>query len=514
MPWQRFANLRYGRIYRDDVNPQRFAADYACGTRLHHESVIDSGEFDAEVDFTPERVVSGALDGWRVTQADWHYALGIPGAGGLAGLDGVVGFGGRKGQNWFKFRLQRVGYIHRPTRAWDDIGGAPDYKRGNLSQQTSQCILPTLGEAINASSEASWGRLWVTPGGGEISLKWRIDGAKLKEEITLNAAGRNWIAANRPPSTPLSETYFGFSYRLDVSDIPKWVKQGIQQDLEGDFDCDEPCELRDDVDRLLAFLPLDYVTVFGSDPSNLVLARETLHRRFYKEGGNYWLVVGVRCDLLNAMPAGDLVFDPTIDYSVGTGTDDAYEAGGTMTLDGTWAAISQLNRLAGYRWTGVTIPNGATIDVATVDWSVTFDTWDTPHVRFFFHDTAAPGTFTTDANNISGRTKTTAYVDLDVADMGAANHTYASVYITLPELKTIIQELVDSYDYSAGSSMVCIVTCLTAARIYGTDFYEYNSASNVAKLHIEYNTGGGLFRPQRNLNGLGVGGPFFENPLG
>jgi hypothetical protein len=25
---------------------------------------------------------------------------------------------------------------------------------------------------------------------------------------------------------------------------------------------------------------------------------------------------------------------------------------------------------------------------------------------------------------------------------------------------------------------------------------------------------GGLFKPQRNLNGLGVGGPFFENPLG
>jgi len=97
--WQQHRNLKHGRLYRDSENPQRFAFDTLCGASIHYESEIDSGNYDAEVDFTPNRVTNAQLDGWTVTQAGWHYALGIPGEGELAGLDGVVGFGGRKGQN-------------------------------------------------------------------------------------------------------------------------------------------------------------------------------------------------------------------------------------------------------------------------------------------------------------------------------------------------------------------------------------------------------------------------------
>ena len=83
------------------------------GTRLHYESVLDSEVFDAEVDLTPLRVNNALLDGWIVTQAGWHYALGQPGD---KLTDGWVGFGGRKGAHWIKTRLTRVGYMHGPTR--------------------------------------------------------------------------------------------------------------------------------------------------------------------------------------------------------------------------------------------------------------------------------------------------------------------------------------------------------------------------------------------------------------
>jgi len=76
---------------------------------LHYESIPDSGIFDAEIDATPERVNNAQLDGWRVTVNSWHYAVGKPGD---KTTDGWVGFGGRQGTHWLKFRLARVGYLH------------------------------------------------------------------------------------------------------------------------------------------------------------------------------------------------------------------------------------------------------------------------------------------------------------------------------------------------------------------------------------------------------------------
>ena len=125
------------------------------------------------------------------------------------------------------------------------------------------------------------------------------------------------------PTPPATETWFGFVFDLDWSDVPRVYRQAVLQDPDGDFaDDGEPIELRDGSDRLLAFLPLDTVTVAGADREAAGAA--ALRKRFYKSGDNYYLMVGVRCDTLAGLAAGDLVFDPTVNEQVGANADDGY----------------------------------------------------------------------------------------------------------------------------------------------------------------------------------------------
>jgi hypothetical protein len=135
--------------------------------------------------------------------------------------DGWVGFGGRQGAHWFQFRLHRVGYMHWPTRTWEDIGGAPSYNRPKLTRETQSITVGPNADSVNVAVVANWSDLWGTPAGGDISVRWVAGGTGFKEEITLNQAGREWIASNRPPATPLTETWFGCVFQLDWSDVPK-----------------------------------------------------------------------------------------------------------------------------------------------------------------------------------------------------------------------------------------------------------------------------------------------------
>jgi hypothetical protein len=420
-----------------------------------------------------------AFDGWRVTVAGWHYALGKD-ITNYGTQDGWVGFGGRQGQHWFKFRLLRAGYLHWPTRVWDDIGGPPDYDRANLTNETRTMTIGPNDDAVNVESVATWSGLWSTPGGGSVDARWRINGDRLKEDVILNQAGREWIAANHPPATPLNETYFGFVFRLDWSDIPKVLRAGVLQSVDSDFaDDDENIELRDALDRLLAFMPLSDVIVANDDPS-VPTEKQPLRKRFYKDGTNHYLLVGVRCDILNGMSAGDLVFDPTVDYQVGASTDDGFEIATVMDItSNSLGAIDSSGDYIGCRWTGVTIPDGATIDVSYATLYFDYDNLDEAYHYIWFEDGAAPGTLTTGASDISNRTATTATVLWDEGVLGFDqwNNTYS--------LNAILTELMASYSYSSGSSMVFILQGADSAYDIAIRSYDWNTAY-AGKLHIEY----------------------------
>jgi len=335
----------------------------------------DSKNYDANVDFTPERVNNSQLDGWLINQADWHYALGKPKTGPLADQDGTVGFGGQQGQNWFKFRLERAGYLNYDTKNWQDIGGTASYDRVHLSSQTQELTIGPEGaqETISVSNSAVWHNLWTTPGGGEVSISWRTDGRQLKEEVILNQQAREWITTNRPPNSGYE--WFGWLFKLDVSDIPRFTKNNLV--LGQDFDdSDGTIGLKDNLDRLLAFMPIDSAWS-GTDPSQTI----TLRKRIWKdESNNWWLVVGARTNELNSLPAGDIIFDPTLElqpdatdgvdnlimsYSDGVSsvatTVYSTSTGGAITSHGVEYAQHLL-----VKFDFSSLPEGATITSATV----------------------------------------------------------------------------------------------------------------------------------------------------
>ena len=349
MAWSEAPELRtpYGKTWADGL--QRHAV--FGGTVLHYPSAgPDSEVCDTEVDFTPEHVTAGGRDLWRVTDGEWHYALGLDVTGSLAGLDGTVGFGGRQGEHWLKYRLARVGYLHWPTRDWDDVGGAPTYDRGNLSRQTSAFTLgPEGAEAtVTTGLNVVWDGIWSTPGGGDVSYTFRAEGHGLKETIVLNQAAREWVAANRPPATPAAETWFGFVFRLDASDVPAWVRAGVVQDIDGDFDDEGGLEIRNTMSQVLATLPASWAL---SEPYGEYGDRDLvrLRKRIWLDGdGNHYLLVGARVDQLNTMHAGAIAFDPTLDSREPTVDTYLDSSAPTTRQDGSsWIAVRNFSNGSG-----------------------------------------------------------------------------------------------------------------------------------------------------------------------
>jgi len=156
------------------------------------------------------------------------------------------------------------------------------------------------------------------------------------------------------------------------------------------------------------------------------------------------------------------------------------------------------NDLIGMRWTNVTIPNGATIINATIQFHVDSTDPDEPIiVRFKGHDIDDAPQFTSTDFDISSRTNTTAFVDWDIpdwentSDEGPAQET--------PNLATIVQEIVDRAGWVSGNAMV----------IKTTEWIDCTVAScpvNFGERHAESHDGEASSAPQLKVFWSTTGG--------
>jgi hypothetical protein len=314
-------------------------------------------------------------------------------------------------------------------------------------------------------------------------------GTGFKEEITLNQAGREWIASNRPPATPLTETWFGCVFQLDWSDVPKVVKLGVQQDVETDWEADnESVELRDATDRLLAFLPIDYVYVPVSGAQG-EYPQERLQKRFYKDGGNHYLLVGVRVDRLLALPAGDVIFDPTVEEQVGASTDDGHEHDRINYYDqtdmriGAWPGAGADQDCA-TRFQTVAIANGASI--VSAYWRITAkgSGGDPTNVVANIYledvdDAAAPSAI----HRPSQMTGTTAFTALTLAAW-VTDTQYSW------DLVDEVQEVVNRGGWASGQDMMVFTQDQGTPASDIANIYPYNDTpAKAAELDITYSTG-------------------------
>lgn len=140
---------------------------------------------------------------------------------------------------------------------------------------------------------------------------------------------------------------------------------------------------------------------------------------------------------------------------------------------------------AGLRFKDVGIPQGATITSATIEFTASRDTPVTDAAttyRVTGELAADPAAFTTAASNITGRADTTAFVDWTGATLPA--WITDNVHST-PELKTVVQEMVNQAGWCGNNHMAFFVTHVTGAdtrQAYSAD----GDPTKAPILHVSY----------------------------
>ena len=112
------------------------------------------------------------------------------------------------------------------------------------------------------------------------------------------------------------------------------------------------------------------------------------------------------------------------------------------------------DQIVGVRFLNVTIPPGAPINSAYIDFTTDETSSVATSVVFRGEDAADAARFTATVDNISDRATTTASVSWNSIP---AWNTVGEVHTT-PDLASVVQEIVDRGDWSSGNAMVFIVT--------------------------------------------------------
>ncbi len=186
-----------------------------------------------------------------------------------------------------------------------------------------------------------------------------------------------------------------------------------------------------------------------------------------------------------------IVSDPgaaVLDIPVRAGADDAEEristgavvlTSGDLNL-GTDAARPQITAM---RFTGVTLPPGATVTAAWVQFQVDEVSTATTSVTFAGEAADTAGAFTTTARSISTRSRTAAGVDWAPAGWPTAGARTSAQ--RSPDLTAVLQEIVDRPGWESGNALVLMVTG-SGERI--AESFD-GGAPRAPVLHIEYTVG-------------------------
>lgn len=116
------------------------------------------------------------------------------------------------------------------------------------------------------------------------------------------------------------------------------------------------------------------------------------------------------------------------------------------------AVSSTTNQKIGLRFQGLDIPQGATITEAKIEFTVNTANASATALTIIGEKTINAATFAATTSNISGRSPTTASVSWSPANPAAKQK------LTTPDLKTVVQEIVDQGTWVSGNAMAFILS--------------------------------------------------------
>jgi len=137
---------------------------------------------------------------------------------------------------------------------------------------------------------------------------------------------------------------------------------------------------------------------------------------------------------------------------IAASADDAEEVGGTSVIDGLTISSDSATDFGGARFLLVAIPKGSTIQSAFLTVEPSSNAEDEPNHTFYCEAADDAATFTTDASNISGRSRTTRSVLWDSADLGASGTSRHNT----PDLSGIVGEVISRAGWVSGNALAFI----------------------------------------------------------
>lgn len=160
---------------------------------------------------------------------------------------------------------------------------------------------------------------------------------------------------------------------------------------------------------------------------------------------------------------------------------------------------------AGYRFDGVTIAAGDTINSSTFSGWLFAGGTDDPNCDVYAHKVANSPTFTSGANDIVGRdgaktTNTVAWVDTNLYGAGGP------AYYSPADISALITEMIAVGGWSSGNPISILLWGKTDIdnRNVAPRSYDFGTAAQYPKLDIDY-TAGAAFVPYPRPRGLRAG---------
>lgn len=208
--------------------------------------------------------------------------------------------------------------------------------------------------------------------------------------------------------------------------------------------------------------------------------------------------------------------DVTTSSSISTGNDDVEESSsGSMYMSSTDIELvydnsTTGNQTVGMRFNGLNIPQGSTIKSAYVQFTCDEATTGTTTLTIKGEASNSAPAFTTTSYNVSSRAKTSASVSWSPAGWSTIGQ--ASTGERTPDLKNIVQEIVNRSGWTKSSSMALIITG-TGRRT--AEAYE-GSSSQAPRITIVYSTASSTTVSSTINSGSndaeeGVGGAVYAN---
>ncbi|MBI3650072.1 MAG: hypothetical protein HY231_03400 [Acidobacteria bacterium] len=163
--------------------------------------------------------------------------------------------------------------------------------------------------------------------------------------------------------------------------------------------------------------------------------------------GNYYFGGSSNTNMLSS--CGTTTLTPRVNAS----SDDAEEAAGTVVTTGSLdlAYAGSTINLVGMRFNGLTIPRGARITSATLQFTASnSDSTNTVNLTIQGEAVANSTTFTTATNNLSSRPRTTSSVAWSALGAWTSG---ATTNATSPNFAAVIQEIVNNSGWASGNSL-------------------------------------------------------------